>query len=244
MLQARAWPGFQAPTATASTRARRGAGGIGEGKKVEQDIKSVLCARSAKAEATARERVGEAASRVLEALEAAGVAPTHLELPVFDIFSGHATAVDLVGVHRSTGQIVLVELKVHACSVDQVCESGGEMMKSPFHVMENSLLNHAVCQLLWAQSTIKSQYGDPDCIGMVVIVSPSGTDPAFTHFIGESKADARADVWHDAIRPDIADLFTTDSRHERRSVAAKARRVRDKSALSSRPTKRQRRSKG
>ena len=234
MLKARAWPTFQHPVASAATAARRGHGSIEEGKTLERDIRSVLCARSAKAEAAAVKRIGPSARLVLDALEAADVAPTHLELPLFDIFTGHATAVDVVGVHRTTGRVVFVELKVHACSEEQLHEKDGAM-EAPFHAMDNTLLNHAVCQILWAASTVTTQYGGTACAGLVVVVPPSGKGGAYCHPVNVEKGDTRLADWHATVRPGLGALFSTDAKHGRRKEAARSRYKRSRTSLAAAP---------
>jgi hypothetical protein len=229
MLAKHASPDFRAPVASAATAKRRGVGGKTVGTTVASHVRAVLCARNKAAETKARDKACAAARRVLEALEAQDVVATHMELPIFDLFSGHATGVDIVGLHRATGRLVLVELKVHACAPKQFCgsgEAGAPMMRKPLDAMEDTLLNHAVCQLLWAQSALRTQYGNPACSGLVVVVSPSGKDDAYCHHTNNDRGDARLEYWHNAVRPDLSARFSLDAKKDRTREAAKLRRGR------------------
>lgn len=225
MFANRVWPDFRPPVVKAATRALRGAGGKRVGDAVAKGVRSVLCARSKAAADTARARAAPAVRAVLDVLDQEGIAATHMELPLFDIFSGHATGVDIVGIDRRTRCLVLVELKVHNCTVEQLSTPrDGQHMKKPLHIMDDTLMNHATCQLLWAMSTLRTQYGNPPCRGLVVVVPPSGAQPAVTHHIRTH--DKRLAYWEEHVRPELAAHSATETKQERTKEAARKRRVR------------------
>lgn len=258
MFERHLWSGAAPPRASAATKAVRGTGSKAVGVRVGKQLKAVLCAKSAAAAAKARKTSCGATRSILDALEAEGVVITHVEEGIYDVFARTATGVDLIGLDTASGKVVLVEVKVFGTSPAQFTRSahkGTTMMRAPLDTMEDSLLNRAVCQLLWAHATLSIQYTNPATRGLVIVASPSGgakagsgagagagagtgagagagtgiadTGEPFVYWLDKyTDQEALVEHWDSVVRPFLSDPSSCEAKKEQRAATAKARRKR------------------
>jgi hypothetical protein len=246
MFERHLWSGAAPPRASAATKAVRGTSSKAVGVRVGKQLKAVLCAKSAAAAAKARKTSCGATRSILDTLEAEGVVITHVEEGIYDVFARTATGVDLIGLDTASGKVVLVEVKVFGTSPAQFTQSahkGTTMMRAPLATMEDSLLNRAVCQLLWAHATLSIQYTNPATRGLVIVASPSGgtkagagagagigtadTGEPFVYWLDKHMdQEALVEHWDSVVRPFLSDPTSCEAKKEQRAATAKARRKR------------------